>query len=349
MVARVTTEQIGLIDAAARAGVPLINVMAGSPAFDQLPGVFPDYEQAGVLRAEHLMSRGLRHFACISIQDRSAYHWQASAFAATVAAAGFSIARLDLGADWGETLPLYRKNQARIRRWMDGWELPIGVACATDVFARLLAQMARERGWRIPADVAIVGGTNEEQLCENPRPSLSSVEMGFERIGYETGRMLDAMMDEAEQKRGRREPEPEPEPEPTKPVHVILPPVGVVARESTDFFAVDDALIAQALAFIADQCHMHLDVGDIAEKLCVSVRTLQYRFARVLSRSVAQEIRRVRIEKAKRELTSSDRPISEIATRAGFTSNARLCEAFKREVGVTPGAYRGQRKTQGTE
>jgi AraC-like DNA-binding protein len=61
---------------------------------------------------------------------------------------------------------------------------------------------------------------------------------------------------------------------------------------------------------------------------------------------VAQEIRRVRIEKAMRELVGSDRPTEEIALRAGFTSSPRMCEVFKRELGLSPGEYREQRKLQ---
>jgi hypothetical protein len=36
--------------------------------------------------------------------------------------------------------------------------------------------------------VAMIVGSNEETLCDHPRPSLSSVQMGYERIGYEAAR-----------------------------------------------------------------------------------------------------------------------------------------------------------------
>jgi AraC-like DNA-binding protein len=54
-------------------------------------------------------------------------------------------------------------------------------------------------------------------------------------------------------------------------------------------------------------------------------------------------MRRVRIERAKRKLVSSDRPVHEIAIQIGFASHIRLCEVFKREVGLTPGDYRRER------
>ncbi len=347
VIARVTRQQIGLVEATAKAGVALVNVVSESPAYDELPGVFPDFKEAGRLRAEHLLSRGLRSFACLSVKTRATFEWQTAGFVEAIAAAGHTIDRFELTDDWDDTLPLYRKNQARIRQWMDGWTLPVGVVLPTDVIARLIAQIAHERGWRVPADVAIIGGRNELQLCERPRPSLTSVEMGFERVGYEAARLLDTLMDEADRARAQRKPSllgRRSKSPPAEPMHLILPPVGVVVRESTDFYASGDDVISQAQAYIAEQCHTHLDVGDVAAKVCVSVRTLQTRFAAVLGRTVADEIRRVRLEKVKRELTASDHAVHEIAKRAGFTSNAHLSKVFKRELGVSPSEYRAERK-----
>lgn len=347
VIARVDANRVGVVHAAARLKVPVVNVMAGSPAYEQLPGVFPDFEQVGRLRAEHLLSRGLRKFGYLMGRGNAPERWQAEGFVAAVEEAGYQVTRVEMPTKWGDSLSAYQKYQATIHSWMDRWELPIGIGMATDVMARLTAQFCHQRGWRVPGDVAIVGGRNEEKLCEKPRPSLTSVEVGFERVGYEAARLLDIMMDDAERqrKRGKRHQSRRKSTRRLiKPIHTILPPVGVVVRESTDFFAVDDELVARAQAYIADQCHLHLEVDDVAEELAVSSRTLQNRFAATLKRSVAQEIRRVRIEKAKRELTGSELSVEEIATRAGFATNSRMCEVFRRELGMTPSQYREQRK-----
>ncbi len=192
--------------------------------------------------------------------------------------------------------------------------------------------MTGPRG-RVPEDMAIIGARNEEHLCERPRPCLSSIEIGYERIGYEAARMLDRLM------RGEK---------PQGKLQIAMPPVGVVARESTDFFATDDPLVAEAQGYIALHCHTNLAVTDVATRLCVSPKTLQIHFAAALDRSVAQEIRRVRIEKVKRELATSDLSIHEIALRAGFASNTRLAEVFKRDVGMSPSEFRGERNLRKT-
>lgn len=346
VVARVSADHGSLVDATAKAGIPLVNVMAGSPFFAALPGVYPDFDQAGRLRAEHLVSRGFCRLAFMASMESKPYQLQAAGFAAAAAAAGCPVTLLDMSATWGDTLPLYRKNLARMRAWMNEWELPMGLGVSNDNFGRLVAQMVDDRGWRVPEDVAIVGGLNEEKICETSRPTLSSVDVGYERVGYDAGRLLERLMDEADVARsrktksllGRRSVSPT-----ADPIHIVVPPVGVVARESTDFYAANDDLVAQAHAFIAAQCHKHITVAEIAAKLCVAPRTLQNRFTEVLRRTVADEIRRVRLEKAKRELTGSDRSIHEIAARAGFSCNTRMTEVFKRELGVTPRRYRQQR------
>jgi transcriptional regulator GlxA family with amidase domain len=45
-------------------------------------------------------------------------------------------------------------------------------------------------------------------------------------------------------------------------------------------------------------------------------------------------------------LATTDRAVHEIAVRAGFGSNARLCEVFKREMGMSPSEYREQRQVK---
>lgn len=49
-----------------------------------------------------------------------------------------------------------------------------------------------------------------------------------------------------------------------------------------------------------------------------------------------------RIERAKELLRGTDLPVIEVASETGFASQSHLATAFKRVVGVTPGAYREQ-------
>jgi LacI family transcriptional regulator len=49
------------------------------------------------------------------------------------------------------------------------------------------------------------------------------------------------------------------------------------------------------------------------------------------------------MERAKRELVQSKRTMEEIARDVGFGDPARMNDAFRRELKITPSAYRSQR------
>ena len=127
---------------------------------------------------------------------------------------------------------------------------------------------------------------------------------------------------------------------------VFLSAQYLVVRESTDFFAVKDELVAAALEFISRNSHRRIGQDDVSRAVAAETRTLQLRFRKVLNRPIATEIRRVRIERAKRELVQSDRRINNIARDVGFGTANRMCEIFRRELGITPSDYRKQRKVE---
>jgi len=312
---------------AKRLKVSLVNVWLSSSVWKKLPGVFPDYSAVGRLRAEHLLARGFRRFAGLTSDDDRAQKHEIEAFANMVNEAGYPCSIATTPLESRSSLKHWRTTERAIASWMANWKSPIGVYVGTESHGRMVVQICRNRGWRVPEDVAIIAGYNEVTLCENPRPSLSSVEVGWERIGYEAAQMLDRLM------LGNASPMN----------HLLLPPEGLIVRESTDFFAVDDELIAAALNFIAAKSHTEIGPDDVARAVATETRTLQRRFHKYLNRPIAAEIRRVRIERAKRELTQSNRRMSEIAKNAGFGEAMRMYEVFTRELGVTPSEFRRQR------
>jgi LacI family transcriptional regulator len=125
-----------------------------------------------------------------------------------------------------------------------------------------------------------------------------------------------------------------------------MPPKGLVVRESTDFYAVDDELVARALAFIAANSHLKIGQSQVSRAVTTEPKTLQRRFRKVLDRTITEEIRRVRIERAKRELTQTDRSLDEISRKAGFGPRKRMYEVFCRDVGLAPSEYRKQRQME---
>jgi LacI family transcriptional regulator len=220
----------------------------------------------------------------------------------------------------------WRQSEQAIERYIESWNLPIGVYVAAEPEGRSVVQACHRRGLRVPEDVAIIAGQNQETLCEYPRPSLTSMELGFERVGYEAARLLHQLME------GKAQPR----------APLTVPPIGLIVRQSTDFYSVDDEQVAAALQFIAANSHRRIGPNEVARAVSAETRTLQNRFGKLLSRPIATEIRRVRLERAKRELIQSKKRLSDIARDVGFGKIMRMYEVFRRELGVSPGEYRKQ-------
>jgi len=331
-----------VVKAAAPWQIPIVNVWATSPVATKLPGVFPDWSVCGRLYAEHLLTRGIRHFAAVVSRPSRADELAFETFREVVVEAGCKCTRAEIPLNYSHTRAQWRKMKTAIATSMDNWQLPIGLFVGADEVGRIAAQLCRPRGWRVPEDVAIVAGQNEETLCEHARPTLTSIEMGYDRNGYEAARLLDKLMN-ANAKSGRRK---RAQPQETSAEQILIPPQALIVRESTDFFAVDNETVADALRFISEHSHRPIGPDDVAQAVHTHPKTLTNRFHEHLGRTIAKEILRVRIERAKRELTLTDQSLNAIAKGVGFGDRKRLYEVFKRELGVTPKQYRNQRQVE---
>lgn len=308
--------------------VPLVNVWPSSPARHVVSGVYPDSVAVGRQIAEHLLSRGFRSFATLTAHHNAEHHIEVAEFARMVNEAGFTCVSQLIPQNPWLNYTCWRKTEALIEQWIGRLQPPVGVYVGNDGCGRLVAQACRRHGLQVPADVAIIAGKNQETLCDHPRPTLTSMEIGYERIGYEAAKLLDELI------QGK--------PPPTTPL--LLPPQGLFVRESTDFLAVNNDVVSAALRFISANSHRSIGPNEVATAVGMETRTLQNYFRRVIDRPIAAEIRRMRIERAKRELVQSDRPLADIARDSGFGESIRMCEVFRRELGMTPSEYRQQRQ-----
>lgn len=87
-----------------------------------------------------------------------------------------------------------------------------------------------------------------------------------------------------------------------------------------------------------------LSLAGIASAVDIHPVHLARQFRAVHGCTVGDYIRDVRIAFARRQLTTTDVPISEIALSAGFFDQSQLTSAFKRVTGRTPAAYRAERR-----
>ena len=199
------------------------------------------------------------------------------------------------------------------------------MAC-DDNRGREVLEACRAAGLRVPEEMAVVGVDNDELLCELADPPLSSVALNAEAGGYRAAALLDRMM------RGRSR----------KPTRLTVEPLHVVTRRSTDIVALDDAVVASALHFIHDHAGRPIGIDDVVERVLISRRALEIRFKKVTGRTLLAELRRVRLERARRLLQETDLSLSRVAGAAGYSSESYLTQVFRQELGQTPARYRRQ-------
>ncbi len=121
---------------------------------------------------------------------------------------------------------------------------------------------------------------------------------------------------------------------------VVVKPLGVVTRQSTDIFAVQDDSVNEALVYIHRHIANNLQVGDVVEASGLSRRRLQEKFYTTLGRSIHDEIKRIRIEQLEKALLETNLSVQQIARKFGFKENHHISRFFKTQKGMSPTEFR---------
>ncbi|MDF2720823.1 MAG: hypothetical protein K0Q59_498 [Paenibacillus sp.] len=101
-------------------------------------------------------------------------------------------------------------------------------------------------------------------------------------------------------------------------------------------------LLRQARWFIADNLSLSLKLEEVAHHLHVSGRHLSRLFMNEEGLSFSGYLRKLRMEKAYRDLAGTDMPLDHIARECGFGNIYYFTRVFKSETGLPPGQYRSK-------
>ena len=305
-----------------RVGVPAVELRSTQRS-PSLPFVGVDNEAVGSLVFEHLHERGFREFAVYALQTEQFFVDRLNSFTHAVEASGSSLAVLQQPGE-SERPSQWERQQKRLMQWLTDLPKPVGVMACTDQLGCWLLDACSRAGISVPEEVAVVGVEDDETLTELSTPPLSSVRLDAERTGYEAAKLLSRLMS------GRK----------PRKTPLLLPPVGVTTRESSDVVAIDDPELATAIQYIRQHACDGIRVNDVLRQVPMSRTALERGCRRLLGRSPNMEINRVRIEQAKSCLRDTDMSLDEIARRCGFTTAQYMSQVFKKSTGVTPGTYR---------
>lgn len=308
------------------ARVPVVN--AGSRLVDpRISTVACNSRDIGRMAAEHLMDCGLKNFLFLSELRWDNERIRYEAFTGALAEAGFRCEALKLKVNEyfaADASGHYLPDLQEIAVALMHAPKPLGVCTPNSELARTVVEVAQECGFEVPDDIAVIGVNDDPLICESTVPHLSAVVQPAEQIGYEAAVRLDAAMS------GRQ----------VEPCATLLPPLGIAARQSTDTLAVEDEDVREALKFIREHAHQPIEVKDITDHVAVSRRTLETKFRTTVGRTPALELRRVRLELAKKLLAETNDPITSVVFASGFNSRQVFSSMFRRATGLTPSQYR---------
>jgi LacI family transcriptional regulator len=313
-----------IFKAARTADVPVVNVWLNSPAIDQVPGVYVDCKSVGRMSVEHLIARGLRRFAHFGYKSCNASKAHYEGMLEATQKHGYPCGRHSVMINFDTKEGLWAQFFDYVTQVQSEWEAPLGIAFSDDQICYAVSSICRANGWKIPEQLTLIGANNEPVICNASDPSLSSIDLGDFKRGYEAARLLDELMQ-------GKEP-------PAGPLYTQ--PKEVVVRRSSDFYAVNDAKVASALSYMAQHTGGKLSVTKIAQAVGIGRQTLERRFQMHLGRSINEELIRLRISKLKRLLVESEESIKELSQRSGFSTVANMHTMFKRATGLTPKNYR---------
>ena len=312
-------------------GVPVVDLYGGNPR-SEFPYIRSDEIAVGRMAAEHLIDRGFRRFAFCGFNGTEWSDLRRAGFEQRVAESGFPCqtflnpihARPASTGEYEEHGALYEKE---LSHWIESLPKPVGIMACNDSRGRQVLNSCRESKVDVPDSVAVIGVDKDEVMCELSDIPLSSVILNAQQIGYEAAAFLARMM--ADKGGGKADP-------------ILVRPLGIATRHSTDVLAIEDRPVAAALRLIRDHACEGINVPYLAKTVGLSRRVLERRLTEALGRPPKAEILRVRLDQVSRLLVESDFALSEVATRTGFEHAEYLSRLFKKKFGVTPGEFRRQ-------
>ena len=237
-----------------------------------------------------------------------------------------------LRAEVFDSCEAYRKADAkeffrRLARFLCDLPRPCGILAANDEMGVHVIEAATMAGLRVPEDVAVTGIDDDELLCENALPTLTSVAPDFEQSGRLAVNLLARCL-----KDGGRKPEV-----------ITYDCAPLVRRQSTRTVTVYDPRVVKALEYIRLNACSGATVAEAVKTMGLKARTGENRFLSACGHSIRDEILDVRVREAKRLLADTDLPVALIAEKCGYGNERSLRYVFAKATGVSPNEWRRER------
>ena len=281
---------------------------------------------------DYLVSQGFKNFAYVGeSQGNEWYVQRCRSFREQLHALGFSCNNYACAVPCAMNTKGWVQDQDKLVRWLKALPKQTAVFVPNDRQAQQVLEVCRLARISVPVDLAVLGVDNDELLCESTTPTLSSIQPDFKACGYQAAQLLEQLM--FLQRR--------------TPQSLLYGAKRIVSRESTQFHShALDPRVRRGLDFIRLNADRTISVCEIAQHMHVSRRMTELLFRKHLEHSITEEIQLARMEKLKRLLADTNRPITMLCGLCGYQSESHVRRIFKRTVGLTMSQFRYAQKAE---
>ena len=293
-------------------GVHVVQLGNSFPASPLRHVVVLDNRAISQMSADILMNRQPVAFAYIPAPDNPTWSMaRCRHFAQAIRRARHGAANIHV-ANGGNDLHAYTRFLKEIPK-------PAGIMRACDDIAPTVFNAARNIGLRIPEDLCIVSVDNNQQLCNNLSPTLTSIEPDFASGGYLAMELLAKIaacvsMPHKHQTYG----------------------IATVAVRRSTIAAYSDRRVNNAVRWIETHATTFgTSAMDVVHIIGCSRRHSEHIFHKTTGKTIGGAIADARFEAVEKHLRDNHRNLEFIASGCGFSSAAYLAASFKKRYGMT--------------
>jgi len=280
-----------------------------------------DYFKTGVMAADFFLNRGYLSFAYYGFKDMIWSRERAEGFKSRIEEAGFQVSILNIrnrkDEDWAF-------DAATVSNWLLSLPKPVALFACDDLFASQITEICKIYNIAVPGDISVLGVDNDELICNISDPPLSSIGLDVEKGGYQAAHTLHQLIYK----------------EIEDAVDIVIPPLSIELRKSTDKYAINDKYILQTIEYIQKNYSQTISVTDIMQLVPFSRRAFEKRFKIEMGTSIYQFILKYKIEKFSQSIIKSNLPLSDLAFDCGFEDYKNVARIFQKYKRLTPEQYR---------
>ena len=288
---------------------------------DKICNITGDYVKTGVMAADFFLDRGYSNFAYYGRKDMIWSRERSDGFKRRIEGAGFSVSVLNVehreNEDWSF-------DSVAVSNWLLSLPKPVALFACDDYFASQITETCKIYNIAVPDEISVLGVDNDDLLCNISDPPLSSIVLDVEKGGYLAACALHQLMNR----------------EIAQACNIVIPPMRIEMRKSTDQYAVTDQHVLRAIDFIKKEYAKPLLFDEIFRLIPISRRTLEKKFKKATGMPMYQFLLKYKSEQFARAIINSDQPLENLAMDCGFDEYKNVARVFQKYKGTSPQKYR---------